>query len=103
MMGKYHNVLYIALKIAWDWGVKDSETVCQLLEEIHSCEGTFERIFLGAIFGTNAPHFIAGWKADFKDQEENCLALVFFLQHATRFRVTFPRILREGFSGKPLR
>lgn len=38
------------------------------LEEIFSCEGTFERLFLGAIFGTNAPHFIAGWKADFKDQ-----------------------------------
>lgn len=37
-------------------------------EEIFHCEKTFERLFLGAIFGTNAPHFIAGWKADFKDQ-----------------------------------
>lgn len=33
MMGKYHNVLYIALKVGWDWGVKDSETICQLLGE----------------------------------------------------------------------
>lgn len=90
-MGKYHNVLYVALKVAWDWGVTDSPTICQLLSEyrpdcfshpptticiprscspaeIHSCEGTFERLFLGAIFGTSAPHFIAGWRADFRDQ-----------------------------------
>lgn len=31
MMGKYHNVLYIGLKVAWDWAVKDSSTICQLL------------------------------------------------------------------------
>lgn len=32
-MGKYHNVLYVALKVAWDWGVTDSPTICQLLSE----------------------------------------------------------------------
>lgn len=37
-------------------------------EEIFACERTFERIFLGALFGSNAPHFIAGWRSDFKDQ-----------------------------------
>lgn len=39
-MGKYHNVLYVALKVAWDWGVKDSPTICQLLGEMemtHCC------------------------------------------------------------------
>lgn len=61
-----------------------------LIEEIFFCEGTFERLFLGAIFGTSAPHFIAGWKADFKDQEDNCQALVYYLQHATRTQLTFP-------------
>lgn len=30
-MGKYHNVLYIGLKIAWDWGVTDSDVVKMLL------------------------------------------------------------------------
>lgn len=30
-MGKYHNVLYIGLKIAWDWGVTDSDVVKNLL------------------------------------------------------------------------
>lgn len=39
-----------------------------LPEEIFSCEATFERLFLGAIFGTSAPYFIAGWKSDFRDQ-----------------------------------
>lgn len=86
-MGKYHNVLYIALKISWNWGIKDSKLICELLsklniikverfitptknslEEIYDCEETFERIFLGAIFGSNAPYFIAGWRSDFRDQ-----------------------------------
>lgn len=37
-------------------------------DEIYDCEKTFERLFLGAIFGSNAPYFIAGWRSDFKDQ-----------------------------------
>lgn len=169
MMGKYHNVLYIGLKVAWDWGVRNSSIICQLLgenkciswhaemhfslpsdsmlylrlssslpahcstpEEIFHCEGTFERLFLGAIFGTNAPHFIAGWKADFKDQvnegmnegggtmrfagqlfaqkismslfqDENCRALVFYLEHATRCRLTFPVVLNARSPVRHLR
>lgn len=42
--------------------------ICIFSEEIFSCERTFERIILGALFGNSAPHFIAGWKSDFKDQ-----------------------------------
>lgn len=30
-MGKFHNVLYIGLKVAWDWGVTDSLTIQELL------------------------------------------------------------------------
>lgn len=83
MMGKYHNVLYVALKICYDWQLQDTETVAALLDEIYACERTFERLFVGALFGTNAPHFIAGWKSDFDNQEENLRAMVFFLDHAT--------------------
>lgn len=90
MMGKYHNVLYIALRIAWDWSLEDSEVIKCLLEEIYACEKTFERIFLGALFGSNAPHFIAGWKSDFKDQDENLRALVFFLHHAGQTKLCLP-------------
>lgn len=32
-MGKYHNVLYIALKVAWSWNIKDSAVICMLLCE----------------------------------------------------------------------
>lgn len=31
MMGKYHNVLYIGMKVAWEWGVADSDTIRELL------------------------------------------------------------------------
>ncbi|XP_058821908.1 uncharacterized protein LOC131683699 [Topomyia yanbarensis] len=90
MMGKFHNVLYIAVRVAWDWSLEDSEIIKSLLEEIYMCEKTFERIFLGALFGSNAPHFIAGWKSDFIDQDENLRALVFFLHHAGKTRLSFP-------------
>lgn len=30
-MGKYHNVLYIGMKVAWEWGVTDTETIKELL------------------------------------------------------------------------
>ncbi|XP_059218998.1 uncharacterized protein LOC106087842 isoform X2 [Stomoxys calcitrans] len=90
LMGKYHNILYIALRTCWDWGVRDSAVVVVLLEEIYACEKTFERIFLGALFGPNAPHFIAGWRSDFRDQDENTRAMVYFLRHATSLGMTLP-------------
>ncbi|XP_011295953.1 uncharacterized protein LOC101890633 isoform X1 [Musca domestica] len=90
LMGKYHNILYIALRTCWDWGVRDSAVVVVLLEEIYACEKTFERIFLGALFGPNAPHFIAGWRSDFRDQDENTRAMVYFLHHATSLDMTLP-------------
>lgn len=82
IMGKYHDILYVALKICFDWQLKDTATVATLLDHIYSCEKTFERLFVGAIFGTRAPHFIAGWKSDFDDQEDNVRAVVYFLDHA---------------------
>lgn len=124
-MGKYHNILYIALRIAWLWEIKDSSIIASVLselarvkksknpffklnainvnliviffitlflillphslcfcdttekpDEIYYCEQTFERIFLGAIFGSNAPFFIAGWRSDFKDQVSLTLSAI---------------------------
>lgn len=82
-MGKFHNILYVAIKLCYDWQLNDTGTVIALLEHIYLCEQTFERIFVGALFGTNAPHFIAGWKSDFNNQEENVRAMVYFIDHAT--------------------
>lgn len=31
MMGKFHNVLYIAVRVAWDWSLEDSEVIRTLL------------------------------------------------------------------------
>lgn len=47
LMGKYHNLLYIAIKLAFDWSLQDNGVVAALLDELYACEGTFERIFLG--------------------------------------------------------
>ncbi|XP_031631676.1 uncharacterized protein LOC116345971 isoform X2 [Contarinia nasturtii] len=103
LMGKFHNVLYIGLKIAWDWGVTDSDVVKTLLYEIFQCEQNFERLFLGAIFGSNAPYFIAGWRSDFLDQDENIRALVFYLEHAKNARLEFPVYLNKYEGTKVLR
>lgn len=63
---------------------------CLVADEIYYCEKTFERLFLGALFGTNATFFIAGWRSDFKDQDENTRAMVYFLHHATKMSLKFP-------------
>lgn len=46
-MGKYHNLLYVAMKLAFDWSLQDNGVVAALLDELYACERTFERIFLG--------------------------------------------------------
>ncbi|CAH0560350.1 unnamed protein product [Brassicogethes aeneus] len=84
LMGKYHNILYVALKLCYLWQLKNTKTIASLLDKIYACEKTFERLFIGAIFGNKAPHFIAGWKSDFDDQEENLRAVVYFLDRANK-------------------
>lgn len=83
-MGRFHNILYVAVRLCYVWQLKDTDTVISLLEAIYKCENTFERIFIGAIFGNKAPHYIAGWKSDFNSQEENIKAVVFFINHAVK-------------------
>lgn len=89
LLGKYHNVLYVAVKICFDWKLEDSETVVQLLKDIYICEKTFERLFVGAIFGTRVTHLISGWKSDFQNREENLKAVLYFLEHATKLKLAF--------------
>lgn len=82
LLGKFHNVLYVAAKLCYDWDLTNNEIVSRLLNDIFYCEKTFERLFVGAIFGTRVTHFLSGWKCDFDDREENIRALVYFLDHA---------------------
>ncbi|XP_032665562.1 uncharacterized protein LOC116841578 [Odontomachus brunneus] len=82
LLGKFHNVLYVAAKLCYDWELTNNEIVSRLLNDIFYCEKTFERLFVGAIFGTRVTHFLSGWKCDFDDREENIRALVYFLDHA---------------------
>ena len=89
IMGKYHDILYVGMKLCYDWQLKDAETVANLLKHVYLCEKTFERILIGAIFGIGAPHFVAGWKSDFRDQEENVNAMIYFLQLATEAKLEF--------------
>ncbi|XP_012140809.1 SOCS domain-containing protein stops isoform X1 [Megachile rotundata] len=89
MLGKFHNVLYVAAKLCFDWELKNNEIVSRLLNDIFYCEKTFERIFVGAIFGTRVTHFLSGWKSDFEDREENIRALVYFLNHAALGRLEY--------------
>lgn len=88
-MGNNHNVLYVAMNICHSWQLQDTPTVVALLENMYHCEKTFERIWIGAIFGTRAPYFIAGWKSDFDDKEDNFRAVVYYLHHATLGELEF--------------
>ncbi|XP_022914558.2 uncharacterized protein [Onthophagus taurus] len=95
LMGKYHDILYIAIKLCYDWELKDTQMVATLLDAIFSCEHTFERIFIGALFGTRAPFYIAGWKSDFRDQEENLRAVVYYLDHATNASLEYEYLIEK--------
>lgn len=83
LMGKYHNILHVGLKLSYIWQLKDNGTVATLLDHVYLCEKTFERLFAGALFGSKASYLIAGWKSDFDQRDENIRAVVFFLDHAT--------------------
>ena len=89
MLGKFHNVLYVAGKLCFDWQLKNNELVSKILDDMFYCEKTFERIFVGAIFGTRVTHFLSGWKSDFDDREENVKALIYFLNHAIEARLEY--------------
>lgn len=89
LLGKFHNVLYVAAKLCYDWRLGNNELVSRLLNDIFYCEKTFERLLVGAIFGTRVTHFLSGWKCDFDDREENIRALVYFLDHAISGRLEY--------------
>lgn len=89
LLGKFHNVLYVAAKLCYDWDIGNNVIVSRLLNDIFYCEKTFERLLVGAIFGTRVTHFLSGWKCDFDDREENIRALVYFLDHAISGRLEY--------------
>lgn len=92
LMGKYHNIIYVAAKLCFDWKIEDNEIVGELLNNIYSCERTFERLFIGAIFGTRVTHMISGWKSDFENAEENIVAIEYFLKHATKAKLEYDHV-----------
>lgn len=89
LMGKYHNVLYVAAKLAFDWQVNDSKLIGELLNAIYACERTFDRLITGALFGPKASGVISGWKSDFNTKEENIKAVEYFLDHANRAKCEY--------------
>ncbi|XP_052119974.1 uncharacterized protein LOC113216446 [Frankliniella occidentalis] len=89
LKGKFHDILYVAAKLAYDWELRDGHTVARLLRDLHACEDTFERLVVGAIVGTRVSHLLSGWKSEFADREENLQAVEFFLVHADEQRLVF--------------
>ncbi|XP_022199849.2 uncharacterized protein LOC111056762 [Nilaparvata lugens] len=89
LLGKYHNVLYVALKLCFDWKLNDHDTVTTVLIDLFSCEKTFERLMIGAIFGTRVTHLISGWKSDFQTRDECLQAVEYFLEHSARSKLKF--------------
>jgi ankyrin repeat/SOCS box protein 17 len=95
LMGKFHNILYIAAKVCYDWRLNDNKIVVQLLNDIYQCEYTFERLFIGAILGTRVTNLISGWKSDFENPEENLSAVEYFLNHATEAKLEYDYVGRK--------
>jgi ankyrin repeat/SOCS box protein 17 len=88
-MDTYHNILYVAAKLCCDWQFNDNETVVRLLNVMYHCEHTFERLFVGAIFGIHVTRLMSGWKSDFDSCAENIAAIEYFLKHATKSKLEY--------------
>jgi len=102
LRGKFHDLLYVALKVAAVWEMSDSRTVARLLKDIYRCEGSFERLILGAVAGPRVSHALCGWKSDFSDRAENLTAVEFFLRHAANQKLRFGKG-RRRLADVPLR
>lgn len=106
LKGKFHDILYVVAKLAYDWELRDGHTVARLLRDMHACEGTFERLVVGAIVGTRVSHLLSGWKSEFADREENVQAVEFFMRHADEQRLLFghgPGAPGRRFADVPMR
>ena len=88
-MDKCHNILYVAAKLCCDWQFNDNATVVRLLNVMYHCEQTFERLFVGAIFGIRVTRLISGWKSDFDSCAENLAAIEYFLKQATKAKLEY--------------
>jgi len=88
-MDKCHNILYVAAKLCCDWKFNDTATVARLLNVMYNCEQTFERLFVGAIFGIHVTRLISGFKSDFDSCAENLAAIEYFLKHATKAKLEY--------------
>lgn len=97
LLGKYHNVLYVAATLCFDQKLEDTSVVEQLLQDIFTCEKTFEKLVAGAIMGTKVTHLISGWKSDFNSRDECVRALRYFLEHASKANLSFE------YSGESMR
>lgn len=84
-----HKALRLALILCFLYRLDDSELVSDLLSEMFVCEGSFEGLFAGAIFGVTGCYFISGTKSDFASRSENADAVEYFLLHSNASRRTF--------------
>lgn len=89
LFGKYHNILYVAAKLCYQWALEETDIVCALLTSVYACEKTFEKFFECSIFGTKVTQLISGWRSDYCTQDENINASVYFLKHAVKGRLKF--------------
>ena len=66
LKGKFHDILYVVAKLSYDWELRDGHTVARLLQDLHACEDTFERITVGAIVGTRVSPGDTPYSRDFQ-------------------------------------
>lgn len=98
LLGKFHDLLYVAAKLCYVWDLQENEVVTTLLRDIYACEKTFEKLFECAIFGTKVTQLISGWRSDYSTQDENIKASVYFLEHAGRGGLRFRHRNGRGYN-----
>ncbi|XP_063609283.1 uncharacterized protein LOC134783366 [Penaeus indicus] len=90
-LGKFHNILYVVVSVVVEQEVQDSDTVTQLLQTLHRCEGGLDRLVAPALLGPKVSHLLSSWRSDTDSAEEARHHLQFFVDHARTTRLLLPQ------------
>ncbi|XP_014283147.2 uncharacterized protein [Halyomorpha halys] len=80
--GYYHNLLYIAARLAEKFQICNDYTLVELIRAIYSCERSFDRLYSGTL---NTPCY----RMDFGTRTTSIRVLNFLLAAAQRTKISF--------------
>ena len=83
----FHNIMYVILKLCYEFRIENNEKMADILQRILKCEHTFDRLLLGLLMGPNSSYYICGWKSDFRNETNPLQVIEYFVRAANLYRL----------------